>query len=198
MWDTFDRFEKTTILFCAVCLALAALVALAFGQCGGKDRWKIKTAQDIHVTKAEGIAAKPEEVTVSELVDLPRPGGSWLTLPRTQNEARIVSVIGTIVQCGEESDSDFHIVLRDGDQSLICEIPCPECTPGSPFAAKWEHARQLLRVWCGPITHRVRIVTHVRVRITGFIFFDKIAHGDGHSANGIEIHPVFNIELISQ
>jgi hypothetical protein len=33
----------------------------------------------------------------------------------------------------------------------------------------------------------------VKVKITGIVFFDKVAHGNGHALNGIEIHPVLNI-----
>jgi len=31
------------------------------------------------------------------------------------------------------------------------------------------------------------------VKVTGFLFFDKMAHGNGHARNGVEIHPVLKI-----
>jgi len=33
----------------------------------------------------------------------------------------------------------------------------------------------------------------IKLKITGILFFDKKAHGNGHSRNDIEIHPVLGI-----
>jgi hypothetical protein len=35
-----------------------------------------------------------------------------------------------------------------------------------------------------------------KVTVTAYIFFDKMAHGNGHAVNGVEIHPIISIKVL--
>jgi len=44
-----------------------------------------------------------------------------------------------------------------------------------------------------PASSVIELPQEVKVKVTGYLFFDKKAHGHGHAKNGIEIHPILEI-----
>ena len=98
----------------------------------------------------------------------------------------------------EDNDFDYHLVLKSltGNDSMIAEIPDPEQIKLKGFPGlrhDYAKARAFVEKNIDDDQSEVKEVNHVKVKITGIIFFDKTAYGKGHSENGVEIHPVLEI-----
>ena len=83
--------------------------------------------------------------------------------------------------------------------SLIAEIPDPECPKLEHFPALrtiYGMARKFVTDSIQePPTQIKELDEAVKIRVTGILFFDKLAHGRGHGRNGIEIHPITSSAL---
>src|SRR5260370_3273919 len=114
---------------------LCAFAPGAFSQCGF-ERWSVKTGTDADVGLVN--LNSNTTTTISSLRALPQPS----TLPannRIQSTETTVFVVdATLVEYKLESDSDYHLVIKDASgNTMIAEIPSPSCVGGaSPFAAK--------------------------------------------------------------
>jgi hypothetical protein len=119
---------------------------------------------------------------------------------RAKKEKRKVTVTALIISDGLEADGDYHLVLQspDGDKTLIGEIPDPDNTKlkgHNELKSKYADARSFVNQQIGTPPKKVTpLAKHVKVKVTGVVFFDKIAHGSGHAENGVEIHPILAIE----
>jgi hypothetical protein len=84
-----------------------------------------------------------------------------------------------------------------GNKTLIAEIPDPSAPKlkGFPDLKKnYTDARNFIKENLGdPPSAVTPLGEPVKVKITGIVFFDKVAHGNGHATNGAEIHPVLKI-----
>lgn len=159
-------------------------------ECGGVERWGVKT-----LTDGAPVGLRAEQSTIKEQSLLARPNGDWLKLPRQKDESVLYRISGMITWAGEEADHDYHLVLSDGRRTMICEIPDPDCLPfGNSHIAVFRAARHTVDSLVGKITKTIRKVTPVSVTLTAYGFWDKPAHGTGHSANGREGHPVIWIK----
>ena len=98
---------------------------------------------------------------------------------------------------GKEGDNDFHLVLTDGGDSMIIEIPSPDdCSEITSHQNQYRSARNEAETLFGKITGTgIHPVNPKRVLVIGYGFFDKRGHGDGHAINGREIHPVLKLQL---
>ncbi len=166
------------------------LLAIAFAVLGSecpKEREAVKCLVD---DKGVNFNATPS--TIHAECALPRPKGNWLTLSRQSSESQAVRIKGEIVAFGLEADNDFHLVLSDGKESMICEIPKPECA-NPKYAEYFKNARAWVVSHCG-VPGRIKSIKPVPCTIEGLGFFDKIAHGKGHAPNGREIHPCLKIQ----
>jgi hypothetical protein len=117
-------------------------------------------------------------------------------------EDRLWSVRAQLVGVREESDSDYHLILRDPvtHQEMVAEIPAPFCT-SSPKKSYFERARQSVdqiahhkanqRWWW--LDYRGAIPPTVIV--TGYAFFDREHDVDGALPNFIELHPILSVEV---
>lgn len=162
----------------------------AFSQCG-VERWSVKTGTDADA----GLVNLNSQTTttISSLRSLPQPS----TLPannRIQSTETTVFVVdATLTQYKLESDSDYHLVIKDvSGNTMIAEIPSPSCVGGgSPFASKIGVSRS---TFDGKFTATTSFQTaNIPVRITGVGFFDFLHGQTGVAPNGIEIHPILNI-----
>jgi hypothetical protein len=162
----------------------------------GKLRWDYKILID-----QKGLLLfnkAPQQASLKELDELDKP--AVLGNQRSDEENRKVMVTAFIVAIGKEPDRDYHLVLKtaDGNTSLVAEIPDPTCSklkgfPGlkSAYAA----ARKFVDDNIKKPTSSIKTLPHrVKVTITGIPFFDISDHGEGHSDNGVEIHPVLKIK----
>jgi hypothetical protein len=113
------------------------------------------------------------------------------------HEITVYSVSGTLVETYSSEDSDYHLLLKDAaGRTVITEVPDPACVgSGSPFLEKIRSARQEVeaKLNMGPVgtTHTVSIP----VTMTGVAMFDDLHGQPGAAPNGIEIHPVLDIQF---
>lgn len=173
-------------------LLLFAFPFVLHAQCGSDlARWNAKTLND-----GSQLTTVAIHTTIAEQDSLPRPP-KWQAQPRYPNERVLLTLEGDIVMAGEEAnDNDFHLVFTDGNNSMIIEIPSPDdCQEITTHQTEYELARKKAESLFGTITGTaVHPVTPKHVKVTGYGFYDKIAHGDGHAPNGREIHPVLSIQ----
>lgn len=163
----------------------------------GTERWLVKALADKDAPK---INLTPEDVTVSQLVSLVRPTG------RLPDDGRIAPVElqtyrvhGLLKAYKFESDRDFHIEIADhGDpsQSMIVEIPDPDCSNvcASAQVSRIKRARQLFADRFAPEKLFRNPEGPIEVTVIGVGFFDYFHHQHGAAPNGIELHPVLDVE----
>lgn len=152
----------------------------------GVDRWLVKTVLD---RDAGLISSSVVRTTVSKLNQIPMPEG---LLPQQRRvipvEVTTYQVEAVLLRIKQEDDSDLHLVLKDlnNDETLIAEIPSPECAIGSLHSDSFKNARNLVQ----------DIDPGTKILVTGIGFFDKEHDQFGASSNGIEIHPVIRIRSL--
>ena len=171
----------------------------------GVERWPVKTGTDGDVAT---VVTTPLQTTVADLVVIVRPDDMpLLSLNPIYQSARstIAERQMYVVDCEItgyrlEGDGDYHVVIRDDmNNMMIVEIPDGTddayVDPSSPFKAGIVAARQ---AFDGTFTvDRAMKATAQKARITGVGFFDK-AHGQiGLAPNGIELHPVVDIQFVA-
>ena len=167
-------------------------------------RWDTKILIDSAGLRIYKHKAKPE--TISNLADVkatPRPAKNEMNHgKRASAEKRKVTVTAYIIATGHEPDGDYHLVCEaiSGGKTLIAEIPNPlypklKGFPG--LKTDYTRARNEIDSKIGTPPNEVKHLTKKhKVHITGIIFFDKIAHGEGHAVNGVEIHPVLSLTVL--
>jgi hypothetical protein len=174
---------------------------LSYGQV---YRWDTKILIDTAGHRVYKQKATSE--TISNLANpssTPRPQADELKKGKRANaEKRKVTITAYITATGIEDDGDYHLVLQalNGKATLIGEIPDP-ATPklkGFPtLKNNYSIARHTVDKEIGIPPQKVTLLTKkVKVKITGTVFFDKMAHGNGHAPNGIEIHPILSLQLL--
>jgi hypothetical protein len=153
------------------------------------ERWPVKIWADADAAKVDTV---PVPITVAELVSLPRPETTFPYRNRAPGaefqtfllRARFVTALP------QDGDSDIHLVVRDlevQDATLVTEIPHPGCTADERLARLFDQARKALRT----------VPRDAIIEIVGLGFFDT-QHGQrGMAPNGIEIHPVLRLTVIS-
>jgi hypothetical protein len=175
-------------LFLAVIL-LAVPTGL-FAQCG-VERWSVKTGTDADAGKVN--LTTPSNTTIATLrgpaAPSPIPANNrvspWETTEWVLN--------ATLTQFKLESDSDYHLVLKDaGGLTMIVEIPSPSCVgAGSPFFAGIQNARSKFDARFTATTSFQ--TANIPVQIKGVGMFDFLHGQTGVAPNGIELHPVLDI-----
>lgn len=179
-------------------LTLAALSLLyapeSTGQTCGVERQPVKTLQD---QSAKLIHFKPQESSVSALRVPKQPPNLRIINPhlRLDQEKQVYTVKALLVGFKQEGDQDFHLVLADPDhpeQTMIAEIPSPECSPAK-YAGAFTAARAFIETF-GKATPKFRKLKEpVLLTVTGVFFFDFIHGQTGVAGNGAELHPVLEI-----
>jgi hypothetical protein len=168
-----------------------------------KYRWDVKILIDTAGLRLYNARAQTENIdNLAVSSTNPRPEKAEMKKPRrASTEKRKVTITGWIVSWGLEDDRDYHLVVKspDSELTLIAEIPDPTLEKIMKFPglfADYTAAREFVDSAIGK-PHGIKEVDHpVKVRITGIVFFDKMAHGRGHAENGVEIHPVLKIKKV--
>ena len=91
-----------------------------------------------------------------------------------------------------EADGDYHLVVSDGTQTMIVEIPDPACAGGSPLLSQMKAARAAFDVRHAPVPS-TPVSEGETVTLTGVAFFDVFHSQTGVASNAIELHPVLSI-----
>ena len=157
----------------------------------GVERWAVKTLTD---PAAPQVNLTPQPSTVEELAALPVPAGFGRDAERLAPELQTYSVAATLVEFKEEADSDFHLVIHDASgQSMIAEIPDPNCAQGSRVLAQISAARTHFIDKFGQPSPTSWTQVNSPIRVTGVLFFD-VPHGQtGVATNAVELHPVLEV-----
>jgi len=158
----------------------------------GVERWSVKTGTD---GSARSINQRYHFPTTISRLDALTPPGALPSYSRVRPvESTVYTLDATLLRYKQEADSDFHLVLTDGQHTMIAEIPAAYCTgANSPFLPGIRTARYQFNQH-----YRVETrfkYTHAHVRITGVGFFD-FPHGQsGVAPNAIELHPVLDVQF---
>ena len=169
---------------------LAAACGSAPAQCG-VERWSVKTGAD--ADNAKVALSTSTATTIASLTALPTPSVLPPNNRLQPTETTVFVVNATLTAFKLETDSDYHMVIRDSaGKTMITEIPSPACVgAGSPFATAIASARSKfdaqLQATSLPQT------TSVPVQVKGVGFFDSLHGQTGVAPNGIELHPVLDI-----
>lgn len=159
-------------------------------QCG-VERWAVKTLTD---PAASQVNLAPTPATVEGLAALPVPDGFGRDAERLEPEFQSYTVTGTLEEFKEEADSDIHLViLGESGQSMIAEIPDPECAQGSRVLPQISRARAQFIDRFGQPSRTSWEQVDAPIRVTGVLFFDVPHEQTGVAPNAIELHPVVDI-----
>jgi Fibronectin type III domain/IPT/TIG domain len=166
-------------------------LASSTGACG-VERWSVKTGTDADAALVNVGATTPTTIATMRSYS---PPASLPANNRIQpQETAVYSIDATLTEYKLETDSDYHLVIQDGSGStMITEIPDPACAAGSLFLTSIQSAR-------GEFDAKFTAtgsfkVTSVPVRIRGIGFFDFLHGQTGVAPNGIELHPVLDIQF---
>jgi hypothetical protein len=158
----------------------------------GVERWSVKTGTD---ALAAQVNMTPQDTTIAAMRALPVPAGLASGSGRFAGTAemqnwRLSNV--TLVEYKLESDSDYHLVLKDASgNTMIAEISAPTCVSGGTWGPAITAARNAFNAKYTPSGSFQ--TANVPVTITGVGFFD-LQHGQtGVAPNAIEIHSVQTI-----
>jgi hypothetical protein len=173
---------------------VVALLALSAGslyaQCG-VERWTIKTGTDSGASSVS--LGSWISTTIYNMQQSAHPASLPATTRIAPRETTQYSISGTLIKYAKESDSDYHLVIKDSaGRTMIVEIPAPNCVGGgSPFGPGISNARKQFDAKFTATSSFKTTSTAVTLRGVGFWDF---LHGQtGVAPNGIEIHPVLNI-----
>jgi hypothetical protein len=162
----------------------------------GVERWSVKTGTDPDAGLVNLVNPTPATITqlraLTAPADPPGPPANARVLP---TEGTLFVVNGTLTLYKKEDDVDYHIVLQDdAGNTIITEIPSPACVgAGSPFAAGVANARAKFdaKLTGTPAFQSANLP----VQIKGVGFFDFIHGQTGVAPNGIELHPILDINF---
>ena len=161
-------------------------------QCG-VERWSVKTGTDPDapiVSLSTYISTN-----IYNMQSSTRPASlpaNARVAPRETNQYRIT---GTLTKYKRETDSDYHLVIKDSaGRTMIVELPSINCVgAGSPFVSGIRNARSQFDAKLTATSSFKTVTAPVAIRGVGF--WDYLHGQTGVAPNGIEIHPVLDIQF---
>ena len=154
----------------------------------GYDRWPVKVLRD---RDAARVRRDTVPTTIRDLNAIPIPEVPYPRDRRIRpHELIIYRLSGYVERISVEGDRDWHLVLRDPEDSrhtIIVEIPDPACAYGTNLGPAYQSARDSLR----------RVPKRGLIEVTGVGFFDFIHTQRGISRNGFELHPVLSVRRLT-
>jgi len=171
----------------------------------GTERWHIKTLDDLY---ASTVNYTPQLVDVNTLRAIPIPSGYSSNNDTTRYapwETQVVTLRAVLLDWKTESDHDYHIVVGQVDNpanTMIVEPPDQLCNAAcaSNFGSYYAAVRTKLTTCFNtqpPGSVQPFPTTGVVVDITGVPYFDPLHGQTGVAPNGIELHPVLNVNFVS-
>lgn len=161
--------------------------------CGGTERWSQKVLVDAAVST---INFTPIAANVGYMVGITTPSPSS-TMPRYAGvEDKTYNVICNITIKKVETDNDYHLVLSDGTNTMIGEIPDPGCSAAgsSAYVNDYIVARNFIDAHIA--SGNVSNVNLPQVIVYGVAFVDPPHGQTGAAPNNLEIHPILNIQFV--
>ncbi len=162
----------------------------------GVERWSIKTGTDPDASLVNLNSSIPGNIVDLGALPAPSLNPNPPYDPRFQpTETTAFTLNATLTFYKKETDVDYHLVLQDpSGHTLIGEIPSPACVgASSPFAAGIAGARASLdsHLEATPIFQNANLPVYVK----GVGFFDFLHGQTGVAPNGIELHPLLQINF---
>ena len=162
--------------------------------CGGVERWSVKVLTDSLVNT---VNFTPKNTSMAHLVAIVTPSPST-TMPRYKPvEDSTYKVTCKITIKKAEADSDYHLVLSNGTNTLIGEIPNPNCNSValSAYANKFKACKNFIdaNIAKGNVSN----VNIPPVTVTGVAFIDPPHGQTGAAPNNLELHPILDIYFSS-
>ncbi len=150
----------------------------------GVERWAVKTLTD---PGANQVNLAPQQTSIADLVTITPPVEPTDRVAPT--ETQVFKLSGTLTVIKQEADSDYHLVLEDGQRNtMIVESPSPSCAQGSLVLGQIEEVRSAINARGG-----TSMSLPANVTVTGVGFFDRLHGQTGVAPNGIELHPLISI-----
>lgn len=161
-------------------------------RCGGVERWNEKVLVD---SKSSQVNYTPVLTTIDSLVQINTPSPDPNAIRITGLEYKTYKFRCHITIKKYESDNDYHLVLSDGTNTLIGEVPDPVCASAAMSAHVNEYiaARQFVDAHIAQ--GDVNYVNIPDVSITGVLFLDPPHGQTGKAPNNVEIHPILDIHF---
>jgi hypothetical protein len=170
----------------------------------GVERWAVKTGTD---PEAANVSLTPVTGSIAMLVALTPPPDPDTVPDRVDpTELTVFEFDTTLIAYKLEQDGDYHLVLSDGANTMIAEIPDPDFCQSSiwlpaitsardAFNAQFGNQVTALKALAETLTEGVPMITKVSVPVTvqGVGFFDRLHGQTGVAPNGCEVHPILNI-----
>lgn len=172
--------------------ATVAHPAATTGSCG-VERWSVKTGTDADAGQINTSASTP--TTIASLTSLPQPSSLPADNRLAPTETTQFQVPATLDEFKLESDSDYHLVLDDGNgHTMLAEIPDPSCVgASSPLLSGIQNARAQFDAKYTVSTSFQTV--NAPVTVSGIGFFDFLHGQTGVAPNGIELHAVTDIQF---
>src|SRR5215467_7059869 len=183
-----------------LCLLSALLATASFahyllapGMACGVERWSVKTGTDADAGLVNINSTSPTTIATLRGLTAPNPIPSNSRVQPTETTVWVINA--TLTQYKLESDEDYHLIISDSaGRTMICEIPAPHCVgSGSPFVNGITNSR-------AEFDARFNVTTsfqtaNVPVTVTGVGMFDFLHGQTGVAPNGIELHPVLDVQF---
>lgn len=151
----------------------------------GVERWAVKTLTDAEARRVS-FNAIPSSVQALSAIPKQQTGDSRVA----PFELRTYRVTATLVSAKVEADSDIHLVIQEGPETMIVEFPNVACTYGAQHRYAMAKARQAFEQACGlPSASRFTPLSGTAT-IVGVGFADRFHGQRGVARNAVELHPV--------
>ncbi len=162
------------------------------GSCG-LERWSVKTGTEADAGLIN--LQSPTQTTIASLTSLPAPTNLPANNRIQPTETTIFQLHATLTEYKLEPDSDYHLILSDGSgNTIISEMASPACVGSSSLLlSSIQNARSEFDARY--ITTSSFQTANVPVTVTGVGFFDFLHGQTGVAPNGIELHPVLDIQF---
>ena len=162
------------------------------GDCGGQERWVVKTLTDPESHEIDLKHSKPSSIAKIAGTKVPL-NPMQVKDDRQDMEKQLLTITCKIDAVNKEDDEDLHLVLHDGGETMVGEIVfpcCPDVIDGHRRALLEKPFKQF-----GPFRANQEFKKHTW-EVTGVVFVD-FAHGQtGMLPNCIELHPIVDIHPI--
>ncbi len=158
--------------------------------CGGVERWSIKVLTD---PLASTVDITPVNISVQNLVTLTTPFANPYMNRVPGVEDKTYKIVCDITIKKNESDNDFHLVLSDGTNTLIGEIPDPACSAAASSAYVNQYIATRNFVNAHIASGNVNNVNIGSVTVIGVAFIDPPHGQTGAAPNHLELHPILDI-----
>ena len=192
----------------AIATALLALLTATFASvnltsadkdnlknCNGVERWDVKTLQDTAALGVDYDHIISENVKNLSEIDPGFNPNKNAELFRHDVEKKVYVIKNCkidLVKNESHADGDYHLVIKQGNVTMIGEIPDYHCKNNqkSPALEVFKKVRDDF----SPLLVGKRFRQHT-FDITGVAFFDPPHNQTGRSKNGIELHPILEIKI---